>query len=290
MRIRTIKPQFWSHPVLRRLSDSTQLLAIGLLNYADDHGYFWAAPSLVRSALCPFTDDSVSVQTSLIQLAKVGFIELRKHETHGEIGWIVNFTKHQKVNRPNSSSIKDYWKQADSLNIQCVITEPSLNTQCRNKEEGIRNKEKENSSAPSAPVDIVPVSTEPALAPKPPEKPPRERSPAVLAEIPDNLRTEAFHAAWERWQQHRREKKKPVTPTNAFMLLKKLADMGPERAVIAIDHSITHGWQGIFEPNELSPPSNRPQPQKSFTGDDFKDLLPAPIEDPSDEPGNRIPI
>ena len=31
-RIRTIKPGFWSHPVMRRLSDTAQLMALALLN------------------------------------------------------------------------------------------------------------------------------------------------------------------------------------------------------------------------------------------------------------------
>ena len=42
MRIRTLKPEFWSHPVISRQSDAAKLLAIGLLNYADDEGYFYA--------------------------------------------------------------------------------------------------------------------------------------------------------------------------------------------------------------------------------------------------------
>lgn len=146
MRIRTVKPQFWSHPVLCRLNDATQLLAIGLLNYADDHGYFWASPSLVKSALKPFNDDSVSVQKSLMELAKVGFIDLRTHETHGDVGRIVNFQKHQRVNRPSPSSIKDYFDPSKPMNIQCVFTESSVNDVCGNKEkekEKEGNKEKE---------------------------------------------------------------------------------------------------------------------------------------------------
>ena len=31
--------------------------------------------------------------------------------------------------------------------------------------------------------------------------------------------------------------------------LKALSEMGPDRAVAAIEHSIRNGWQGIFEQN-----------------------------------------
>ena len=33
------------------------------------------------------------------------------------------------------------------------------------------------------------------------------------------------------------------------MQLAKLADMGEERAIAALKHSMTNGWQGIFEPD-----------------------------------------
>ena len=59
----------------------------------------------------------------------------------------------------------------------------------------------------------------------------------------------AFSEAWEKWQQHRREIRKPITPTAAVSLLKKLAGWGVDRAVAAIEHSIASGWQGIFEKN-----------------------------------------
>lgn len=145
MRIRTIKPEFWSHPILRRLSESTQLLAIALLNYADDEGYFWADPLLVRSALRPFDTDTATVSKSMNELAAAGYIEVRTHPTHGPIGRIVNFRKHQRVNRPNTSTTKDYFNAAPSVNTQCVLTEDSLNVHCGKGREW-KGKEEEGSA------------------------------------------------------------------------------------------------------------------------------------------------
>ncbi len=38
-RIRTIKPTFWTDEDMADISEAACLLAIGLLNYADDEGY-----------------------------------------------------------------------------------------------------------------------------------------------------------------------------------------------------------------------------------------------------------
>jgi uncharacterized protein YdaU (DUF1376 family) len=59
-----------------------------------------------------------------------------------------------------------------------------------------------------------------------------------------------FADAWKDWAQHRKEKKKPLTPTSIKLQLQTLEDMGVDRAIRAIDHSIAQGWTGIFEPTQ----------------------------------------
>ena len=68
--------------------------------------------------------------------------------------------------------------------------------------------------------------------------------------------SEAFSQAWQMWEQHRKEKKKPLTPTSVTKQFEELLAMGEKRAIAAINHSITRGWQGIFEPT--SPTSKPP--------------------------------
>lgn len=51
--------------------------------------------------------------------------------------------------------------------------------------------------------------------------------------------------AWRDWCQHRREIKKPLTPTSAARQLKALAE-NPKDATPAIYRAITAGWQGLF--------------------------------------------
>lgn len=106
MRIRTIKPAFWANEKMAALPDFARLLAIGLLNYADDHGYFWANPLMIRGALFPFEEDSSKIRRGLAQLAAEGYIKLGKTEDGREVGHVVNFSKHQRVDKPQDSEIK----------------------------------------------------------------------------------------------------------------------------------------------------------------------------------------
>jgi len=78
------------------------------------------------------------------------------------------------------------------------------------------------------------------------KKPPKPPSEAVNI-LPSSLDTEAFRAAWAQWQQHRREKRQPLTPTAVKQQLKKLEGWGHDRAVAAIAHSVAQGYTGLFE-------------------------------------------
>jgi len=79
----------------------------------------------------------------------------------------------------------------------------------------------------------------------------KERKPPkaslCLPEIPEQLQTLTnFKEAWEDWQQHRREIKKPLTSQTAKEQLAKLTQVVDPIATIR--HSIAGGWQGLFEP------------------------------------------
>jgi predicted DNA-binding ribbon-helix-helix protein len=59
--------------------------------------------------------------------------------------------------------------------------------------------------------------------------------------------SEDFATAWEQWTRHRREKRKPLTPTSVTLQFKTLKDMGEVRSIAAINSSIANGYTGIFE-------------------------------------------
>lgn len=66
--------------------------------------------------------------------------------------------------------------------------------------------------------------------------------------IPLLLNTPAFLEAWDLYLEHRKEKRKPLTPAAANLRLLELEQMGVDRAIRAIRHSIKNNWLGIFEP------------------------------------------
>src|SRR5574343_543915 len=113
-----------------RLPGDVQALALGLLNHADDEGYFLADPAVVRSALRPFDDTATGVRKGLEELVRAGWVEVRTHPTHGNIGLVVNFPKHQRIDRKNESNLKQYYDLAPfderSTNARRTLDESSL--------------------------------------------------------------------------------------------------------------------------------------------------------------------
>ncbi|MBN2210764.1 MAG: hypothetical protein JW709_05145 [Sedimentisphaerales bacterium] len=69
---------------------------------------------------------------------------------------------------------------------------------------------------------------------------------ATHVAIPSSLNTEAFHDAWEQWHSHRRELKRPLTPTTAKRQLVLLSRQPADIAIAMIEQSLEHGWMGLF--------------------------------------------
>ena len=106
-RIRTIKPEFWRNEALSNISSEACLLAIGLLNHCDDEGYFNANPKLVESDVFPLRNLSSTTTVLLRELSDIGYINLFSGSDGKTYGHIVNFSKHQVINKKNSSKIKE---------------------------------------------------------------------------------------------------------------------------------------------------------------------------------------
>lgn len=105
-RIRTIKPEFWTDEDMAELSEPACLLAIGLLNYADDEGYFNANPKLIKAAVFPIREPSVPIPVLIRELSNCGYLSMFSTSDGKQFGAITNFLKHQVVNKPKESKIK----------------------------------------------------------------------------------------------------------------------------------------------------------------------------------------
>ena len=127
MRIRTIKPEFWQHPVMSRLPYDTRILALGLLNLADDEGYFSADTDYIRGAVL-FREDSSNVRRMLDELSRSGWITLCG-TAERPIGRVVHFRKHQRVDRPQPSRLKQYALDESSTNDRRPLDDESTQEQ-----------------------------------------------------------------------------------------------------------------------------------------------------------------
>lgn len=78
----------------------------------------------------------------------------------------------------------------------------------------------------------------------------RKRKIPPPTTIPPELDCRDFREAWSDFLTHRKEKRKPVTPTNERALLSKLREWGESRATEALRASVMNGWIGVFKPKE----------------------------------------
>ena len=109
-RIRTIKPEFWRNEGLSSISAEACLLAVGLLNVCDDEGFFRANPKLIEADVFPLRELSGSTTVLLRELSEIGYIALFSGEDGKLYGQVVNFAKHQVINKATPSKIKELCK------------------------------------------------------------------------------------------------------------------------------------------------------------------------------------
>jgi hypothetical protein len=100
MRIRTIKPEFWSSFSLSHVSEPALLLAVGLLNHACDRGYFEADPRIIKASIFPLREPSRSIPGALGELSGIGYVAIRQAPDGRLVGHVVNFLRHQRIEKP----------------------------------------------------------------------------------------------------------------------------------------------------------------------------------------------
>lgn len=184
MRIRTIKPEFWSHPVLAKLPESARLMAIGLLTYADDEGFFLADPVLVRNALFPFDETCERLRSDLQNLEQIGYIERIHHPERGFLGRVVKFRDHQKISHPTASKIKVYWV-SEKLRIHSGVIPETLRPDQGSgikgsRDQGSREQGSETAAAAAGTPESDHLGTDSAVAKASTHMPPIPAEPSIL--------------------------------------------------------------------------------------------------------------
>jgi DNA replication protein DnaT len=201
MRIRTVKPEFWVHPVMSRLAYDTRILALGLLNLADDEGYFDADPDYIRGAVL-FREDSSNVRRMLDELSRSEWIDLCGSPDR-PIGRVTNFRKHQRVDRPQPSRLKQYALVESSTNDRRVLVDQSTQDQGTGK---------------GRDTPIVPASGDEAPPAPPAEDPSLLRAKAIFRMRPGTPLDRTQARAWKTNRAavaatHRRRVARSSSPT-----------------------------------------------------------------------------
>lgn len=143
-RIRTIKPEFWTDEDLSEVSEAACLLAIGLLNYADDEGYFNANEKLIKAAVFPIRDTSSSITVLLRELSDCGYLCFFKGSDGKRYGLVKGFAKHQVINKKTASKIKHLCELPENYGSDTVEL-PTGKERKGKEEEGSKDSSSDNS-------------------------------------------------------------------------------------------------------------------------------------------------
>lgn len=102
-RIRTVKPEYWTHPETLALSIPARLLQVSLWNHADDEGRLYDQPGKIGGNSFG-DDDDQDVRGLLAELASKG--RIIRYEVAGRRAiQCVNFLRHQRIDKPTPSRI-----------------------------------------------------------------------------------------------------------------------------------------------------------------------------------------
>lgn len=129
MRIRSIKPEFWSSEDIAALDWDTRLLFIGLWSYVDDNGVGRDNEKLITADLFPLEDDPretlARVSRGLQELSRRSL--LTRYTVEGrDFIHITTWSRHQRIDKPN----KDRYPlpTRDDAVIRDTLATPSRDT------------------------------------------------------------------------------------------------------------------------------------------------------------------
>lgn len=211
-RIRTIKPEFWRNKQLANLPEFTRLLAIALLNYSDDEGFFECDEALIRGECFPYEIDVIRITVAVRELSGIGYVVI-KEVGDKTIGMVTKFKDHQVVNKPKKSKLKCIFEGETKENTEVRDEYGTSTVRVPSGKEG-KGKEVEGNG-----------------------KEPTEKS-SSLSWI--DRQTEKFQVHWRRWLEHLKQKNVYMTQIELETALMNLARCyeSEEDRVAVIEFSI----------------------------------------------------
>ena len=240
-RIRTIKPEFFTHEELFDLEEKeglpVRLAFIGLWTICDREGRFKWRPRSIKAQILPY--DNVDFSRVLDALATRGFV-VRYASSGVEYGYVPGFSRHQVVNfkesqsnlpePPEPNEIPSIPRVLDALATRAdrVDHAPSGEGKGREMEEERKGTGKEQEGERGRSDASSPLVS---------DSPKRTRRPSVAIERPEDI-TESH---WRDWTACRR---KPVTES-VLVRIRREAGKAGISADEAIRTAAERQWEGF---------------------------------------------
>lgn len=217
-RIRSIKPEFPQSESTGRLSRDARLLFVLIWTVADDSGRTRGNSRMLASLLFPYDEDAPGLIGGwLDELEKQELV--RRYTIAGAVYIeVVNWLKHQKIDKPTPSKIPAFVESSRIL-----------------------SKPREAST-----TDLeVEVEVEGNGKNKPPANKPAKFS--LAAWVPEN--------EWAAFEESRKRLRKPMTDRARSLViieLEKLKDAGHDPASV-LQQSVRKGWLDVFPLRDRPP-------------------------------------
>lgn len=233
-RIRTIKPEFFSHEELSAKSAYARLLAIGLLTLADCEGRLRWVPMQVHSQVFPW-EAEVKIEVLLGELIDCNYVV--HYEVDGKrYVEICNFKKHQRLSGKEASF---------NSRLPSPPVKP-IKTQSKTGEAEVNRLDASQGSSEN------PLGTE------------EQRNRGTEEDRERGVTSEDFEKVWVRWKLHSLDKGKAVHGISEETQLMQLCQAYPDESdrIKAIEYSIGKNWASI----NLSGDHKRPLPDTRANG------------------------
>ncbi len=245
MRIRTIKPEFFTHEAIfeaEMLSGlPLRLTFIGLWCAADREGRFKWEPRRLGVQILPY--DKVDFAGVLDALVTGGFI-VKYRVGNAWFGVIPSFKKHQIVNNREAESSLP----APEVCIAEIVNDSQANDACPTREQPVPHASKAEGKGREQGKEQG-REQEPA-------------SPWVVKfglEMPESLRTQPCLDAVNLWLKYKAERREPYKETGLRMALSKWGnEFTADEFPACVEHSSAQGWQGIYRPRTQNQGNGRP--------------------------------
>ena len=140
-RKRMISPEFWTDEKVGLMPVEARLLFMGLISNADDTGRLPGNALLVKSMIFPYDNYTINKIDEWLKLLCQQKIIIRYKVDSQTYIQVVNFLKHQTINRPTTSKIPAFTPCVeDSLRTHGGLTEDSLLIEDNIKEVKLKEK------------------------------------------------------------------------------------------------------------------------------------------------------